>query len=148
MLVILLFKFIFSHPWLCYFSSIMILVHFLEQLSITCRDLEVTASGDTGATVTYQVFSSGGTLPRGIECSPPSGNLFSISTTRHTVTCTATDAASTEKMCTFSVQVNGKFYQSYYVFSCRHWFYFITEPCLSLLACEDRKWRLHIDFQI
>ena len=88
---------------------------FSDPLSITCPDLEVTASGETGATVEYQepqASASGGMPPYGIACSPPSGTLFSVST-RHTVTCTLRDAASTEKVCTFFVQVNGKFHQNY-----------------------------------
>ena len=85
---------------------------FSEPLSITCPDLEVTAPGETGATVDYHVSASGGTTSRGVACRPPSGSLFSISDTRHTVTCTVTDGASTEMSCTFFVQVNGKLYRT------------------------------------
>ena len=92
------------------FSLLNYLCTFSEPLSITCPDLEVTASGETGATVEYPVSASGGTTPHGFACSPPSGSLFSISDTRHTATCTVTDAALTEERCTFFVRVNGKFY--------------------------------------
>ena len=83
--------------------------HFSDPLSMTCSDLEVTASEDTGATVQYQVAASGGMPPYGIACNPPNGTRFSISTMiRYTVTCTVTDDASTEVPCTFFVQMNGK----------------------------------------
>ena len=91
------------------FCFVLFCFSFLDPLSITCPDLNITALGKTGATVLYQVpwaSASGGMPPYEIACSPPSGTLFSISP-RHTVTCTLTDATSTEKVCTFFVQVNG-----------------------------------------
>ena len=99
----------------------MICVHFAGPLSITCLDFEVTASGETGSAVTYQQHSaSGGMPPYAYACSPPSGSFFTISTTRHRVACTVTDAALTEKVCTFFVQVTGKFHQNYVSNACLH----------------------------
>ena len=56
----------------------------------------------------YENSASGGMPPYGYEYNPPSGSLFGISDTQHTVNCTATDGASAEVSCTFFVQVNGK----------------------------------------
>ena len=61
----------------------------------------------SGAMVSYQqAIASGGILPYSISCSPQSGFVFHIATSR--VTCTVEDATQHLISCTFLIRVNGK----------------------------------------
>jgi hypothetical protein len=76
--------------------------------SITCP-ANVSMSNDPGqcgAVVNYAAptASDNCDMSLTIVCSPPSGSFFPVGTT--TVTCTATDDASNQTSCDFSVTVN------------------------------------------
>ncbi len=67
------------------------------------EDITVTATGPSGAVVTYSATATdnGGSVP--VTCFPPSGSIFAIGTT--TVNCTATDAAGNDATGSFTVTV-------------------------------------------
>jgi hypothetical protein len=67
-------------------------------------NIVVTATGATGAVVSYQTPSVTDAVGATIVCVPPSGSTFPIGTT--TVTCTATDAAGNRTVRSFTVTVN------------------------------------------
>lgn len=59
--------------------------------------------GECGASITFAATATDNCPGVAVTCSPPSGTLFPIGTT--TVTCTATDGAGNQDVCTFSVTV-------------------------------------------
>jgi lysophospholipase L1-like esterase len=73
--------------------------------SITCPANVSANTTALNAEVTYPAPSvSGGTAPVTATCTPPSGSTFPLGATA--VACTATDAASRQATCSFSVIVN------------------------------------------
>lgn len=74
-------------------------------LAATCPpSLTAPATSSLGALVNYPLAAvTGGQAPVRVACTPASGQVFPIGTT--SVTCTATDAASTAASCTFQVVV-------------------------------------------
>jgi alpha,alpha-trehalose phosphorylase len=72
----------------------------------TPKELEVNATGPSGATVSYQVTASDDTDPNpSVVCDPPSGSTFAIGTT--VVSCTAADASGNRATASFDVHVKG-----------------------------------------
>jgi uncharacterized repeat protein (TIGR03803 family) len=73
---------------------------------IICPGNIVTnATSPAGAVVSFAPAASDNCLVASVSSSPASGGIFAIGDT--TVTCTATDAASNQATCTFTVHVNG-----------------------------------------
>jgi len=76
----------------------------VEKPTITCpSNLTVPRDSAAGATVTYTVAAADNSPGVTVSCSPASGTVFPPGTT--TVTCTATDAAGNQSVCTFTVTV-------------------------------------------
>ena len=69
-------------------------------------DFFVEATGESGATVSYNGVSAVDDVdgPVGFTCGPASGTIFPLGTT--TVTCTATDASGNQSECAFPVVVH------------------------------------------
>jgi lysophospholipase L1-like esterase len=76
-------------------------------LSLSCPASQTVPSlNGADQPVTFPLAkATGGAAPITIGCSPPSGSLFSVGTSR--VTCTAIDARQQSGTCTFSVTVQG-----------------------------------------
>ena len=74
-------------------------------LGITCpANQSATATSSTGVAVSFaQPATTGGVAPVQVSCTRTSGSVFPVGTT--SVLCTATDAATTTRSCTFSVSV-------------------------------------------
>jgi hypothetical protein len=70
------------------------------------QNIEVTATGPTGANVTYTTPTANDQIagPRPVTCAPASGSLFPIGTTA--VTCNASDPSGNSVTGTFYVKVN------------------------------------------
>jgi len=74
-------------------------------LGITCpANQSANATSSTGVAVSFaQPATTGGVAPVQVSCTRTSGSVFPVGTT--SVLCTATDAATTTRSCTFSVSV-------------------------------------------
>jgi lysophospholipase L1-like esterase len=72
--------------------------------SITCpANVSATTTTTTAQVAFAAPTSSGGTQPVSVACTPASGSTFPVGVT--TVNCTATDAATRQATCAFSVSV-------------------------------------------
>ncbi|MCI0744185.1 MAG: HYR domain-containing protein, partial [Verrucomicrobia subdivision 3 bacterium] len=72
--------------------------------TVTCSsNITTTATGPTGAVVTYIASTADPCGLANFECAPPSGSTFPVGMT--TVTCASTDGAGNANSCTFTVTV-------------------------------------------
>jgi hypothetical protein len=61
-------------------------------------------AGESSAIVTYVVTATDDSSIPTVTCTPPSGSTFAAGS--HTITCTATDAATNSSTSTFTIEVN------------------------------------------
>jgi hypothetical protein len=66
-------------------------------------NITVTATGPSGAIVTYTSSATGGCTTPTVNCTPPSGSVFPVGT--NTVICTASDTCNTTTNCSFTITV-------------------------------------------
>ncbi|WP_170131147.1 PxKF domain-containing protein [Deinococcus yavapaiensis] len=76
-------------------------------------NITTTATGASGAAVKYIVTATdviSGDVTARVQCNPPSGSTFAVTSGVHTVTCTATDEAGNKSApASFTVEVNYAF---------------------------------------